>query len=327
VDEDGALTNSDGANIWPVTTGEFSGTFDGKDHTLSGVYHTTTTNRGGLFGVVGTSGCIQNLKLIDSYFISNHGADGAYGGEISSIAGNLKGTIQNVYSEAYVVADCSWAGGFVGRMQTKPGPTVKNCWYNGNLYVIDYDDQGGRGLYGGIVGDFEVDASEGYNTLTNCLFSGTIKMKEKGTATNEAFVGGIGGGGRNSTRPVKMTNCLSLGEISVTGNNVGALIGYVARGTVGTKTSVVTGCYATNEYCAKPFHTIDTDCTIEGNTYDATTYANGYYGMMVNKTAILGDLAKTNMPLLINETNTAWECVENGTPILSYFADWWLARQ
>jgi hypothetical protein len=165
-------------------------------------------------------------------------------------------------------------------------------------------------------------SSEGTTNITNCLFTGAISKKVQKTGNKVMYIGGIAGGCYDINRPAVLTNCLSAGTIYDVEDCAGALVGQLK-----CFDSSITGCYATTSTdCASPFYFKEA-AVVNGVRWNTTEYENACSALMVNRNDILGDLAKTNMPLLINDTNTAWECVESRTPILSYFADWWFARQ
>lgn len=81
---------------------QYTGTFDGKNHTISGLYfNNTSTDYVGLFGFVGilewsngdydtVDGVIKNVGVINSYFNAN--------GNVGGVCGELEaGTIEKCY--------------------------------------------------------------------------------------------------------------------------------------------------------------------------------------------------------------------------------------
>ena len=97
-----ASNNTTGLQPWtPICTDynkAYTGTFDGNDKTISGLYYSGSGDDyicAGLFGYVGSGGRVQNVKVADSY-ISNSEETGRTGG----VCGYNRGTITN----------CSFAG-------------------------------------------------------------------------------------------------------------------------------------------------------------------------------------------------------------------------
>ncbi|MCI6582685.1 MAG: hypothetical protein MSH15_12015, partial [Oscillospiraceae bacterium] len=93
---DGALntTNSGSFTSWtPIGnySSQYTGTFDGQNNTISGLYFDNGNTRYvGLFGCVGSGGNVSNVGIVDSYFNGNRYAGG--------VCGNNDGTIKNCYN-------------------------------------------------------------------------------------------------------------------------------------------------------------------------------------------------------------------------------------
>ena len=113
---------------------QFTGTFDGQDHTISGL----TINRGstsyvGLFGFIGAGGEVKNVGL-DGVDITADGQVGAIGGENGGtirdsyatgdiddsggqgggIVGVNDGEVHNVYADVDITSDWHYVGGAIG---------------------------------------------------------------------------------------------------------------------------------------------------------------------------------------------------------------------
>ena len=203
------------ANKWTVSNASkyasFAGTFNGNDHTISGVYCAGDGIRTGLFGYVATEGSVKNFRLTDSYF--NHKNTTGYAG---GVAAELYGPIENVYSNAVVDSKATQTGGLVGIMS---GPsykigntvseektttdsngntiitvtntttygrhtrTVKNCWFAGevNVTITKADER---------VGGLVATVSQGKVNFENCLFTGKISTKD---SVNSTRIGGFVG--------------------------------------------------------------------------------------------------------------------------------------
>ncbi len=145
----------------------YTGTFDGQNHTISGLY--VNDENGwyryvGLFGTL-SSGCkIANLGLKDSYFRGNHsdGAVGSIAGRASADSGDI--TITNCYNMSYVRHDGTSAGGLVG--STGKGTKISNCYHAGTV------DLGRAITYAG-------------GEITNCYYLAGSADKEDNRATSK----------------------------------------------------------------------------------------------------------------------------------------------
>ena len=155
-DDDGKPLASDLKQWTPIgeygTYGEkaYTGTFDGQNHTISGLYYNGSGDYVGLFGRVNSGGRVKNVKVADSY-ISNSHSSGCTGG-VCGI--NYGGTITNfcndgtVTSSNYTGGVCGWNSG-----------TITNCCNTGSV-------TGDR--VGGVCG------GNNKGTITNCCNDGTV---------------------------------------------------------------------------------------------------------------------------------------------------------
>ena len=70
-------------NIWtPMGTGptnRFIGSFDGNNHTISGIYINSSSDHQGLFGYIGANSTIENVHLVNSYIKGNDYVGGICG--------------------------------------------------------------------------------------------------------------------------------------------------------------------------------------------------------------------------------------------------------
>ena len=146
---------SNGANFksWtPIGNklSQYTGTFDGKGYTVSGLYfNNTSKSYVGLFGYVGSSGTVKNVGIVDSYFRGNEYVGGVCGWndgtiensynrgaigrgyKVGGVCGNnYTGTITNCYSSA-TVSGSEDVGGVNGYNK---GGTITNCYYDSNIY-------------------------------------------------------------------------------------------------------------------------------------------------------------------------------------------------
>lgn len=165
--------NLDGIAWTPIgQSNAFSGTFDGKGHTIEDMSANVTSGYAGLFGNV--RGMVKNVQVTGSVMAS--GKVRAVGGIVGYSAG---GTVQNCLSKVNILApqvNCP-VGGVVGESSNKPNDntassTVNLCWNEGTV-------TGGSDSTGGIVG------KNSNGTVTNCANFGEVK----GSSTASGIVG------------------------------------------------------------------------------------------------------------------------------------------
>ena len=102
----------------------YSGTFDGNNKTVSGLYFNGNSTRIGLFGSSEADGNIKNVGVVDSYFKGNDFVGG--------VCGCNDRTITNCYNAGNLTAIESSAaiGGICGYNN---GGTVTNCYNTGTV--------------------------------------------------------------------------------------------------------------------------------------------------------------------------------------------------
>jgi hypothetical protein len=180
--ENGILTAGTAWNpIGVDNAGKFTGTFEGNNHTIKGIYVKKDGNFAGIFG---NSDTIQNLTVTDSYIE-------ATGGSVGGIVGALReGKILNCINKGIVTGGKYTVGGIVGQFS---GEKIENCVNEGK---ITGGIENGYGMVAGIVGN----AITG--DIVNCTNKGVIT--DRGIST-----GGIAGQGKGD----KIQNCINLGTI------------------------------------------------------------------------------------------------------------------
>lgn len=159
---------------------QYSGTFDGNNKTVSGLYFNGNSTRIGLFGSSEADGNIKNVGVVDSYFKGNNFVGG--------VCGRNDGTITNCYNAGNLTAIESAAtiGGICGYN----GGTIANCYNTGTVTAT-----GSVASVGGVCG---YSASP----ISNCYNIGTV------TATgSDADISGICGYNFGS-----VTNCYYLAD-------------------------------------------------------------------------------------------------------------------
>ena len=193
-----ANTDSSSVVSWPnlgdkETDCPFKGTFDGQNHTISGLYMTATNSYKGMFGVLGDSANIKNFTLNNSYFKCT-GKKQALGSIAGYITGNQV-TIENVTSNATLVGDEEYkcVGGLIGYITA-----------NDSNYTVN---------------------------VTGCTFGGKVSTQTN-LSTTASGAGGIIGFVTYGTITVNLTKCICTDTATITGTNSGKMIGYVNKGTI-----------------------------------------------------------------------------------------------
>lgn len=165
----------------------FAGTFDGQNHTISGI-NMSGNGRQGLFGTI-AGATIKNLTLSASTF--NMTNNSAAGGIVAYVK---KGLTTSTIENCHVTSDVNFStqgitGGIAGEVWS--GSTdIRGCTSAATIELSNNNQQVG-GIVGhcGYTGTNLEDAS--YVTVSNCLYYGTSLR----AATNCAgYIGAIFGG-------------------------------------------------------------------------------------------------------------------------------------
>ena len=212
----------------------FTGTFDGKGHTISGLYiNDPSKNNVGLFGCVGNPGTVQNVTLADSYVRGNEFVGGICGW-------NNGGTLQNCHN-AGTVSGTTNVGGVCGKNYSG---TVDGCYNSGTVSA---------GFYvGGVCGLINNGSTleKSYNTgkvsCTNDHVGGVCGWNDASTVQGCYNTGTVSGGesvggvcGENSGGGT-VQECYNTVTVSGT-RNVGGVCGMNSR------RGTVQGCYNTGK--------------------------------------------------------------------------------
>ena len=160
LNENGELNTGASANFTPWTligtnTKPFTGTFDGNNKTISGLYINVTADYVGLFGCVGNGGTVKNVTLADSY-VSGKSYVGGICGQ------NKCGTLQNCHNNGKV-SGAWYVGGVCGSntrpLSSDPPSTKQECYNTGKVSGKDY--------VGGVCGqNNRATVEKSYNTNT-----------------------------------------------------------------------------------------------------------------------------------------------------------------
>ena len=238
-DTEGNVSNGSDFITWtPIAdwmgnrTTQYSGTFDGNNKTVSGLYFNGDSTCIGLFGSSESDGNIKNVGVVDSYFKGND--------HVGGVCGNNAGTITNCYNAGNLTAIESSAtvGGICGYNN---GGTVTNCYNTGTVTAT-----GSVASVGGVCGC-------SIAPISNCYNIGTV------TATSSsADISGICG---YYFGPIK--NCYYLADTE--DENGGKTTAQFASGEIAYLLSQ--GC-STGEGDA----TVTSDGSIWGQTIGTDTY-------------------------------------------------------
>ena len=165
-DAEGNVSNGSDFITWtPIAdcmedhTTQYSGTFDGNNKTVSGLYFNNGNSiRIGLFGSSEADGNIKNVGVVDSYF---KGKD-----FVGGVCGRNDGTITNCYNAGNLTAiDPSAAiGGICGYN----GGTIANCYNTGTVTAT-----GSVASVGGVCGC-------SIAPISNCYNIGTVTATSSG---------------------------------------------------------------------------------------------------------------------------------------------------
>lgn len=158
-DTEGNVSNGSDFITWtPIAdwmgnrTTQYSGTFDGNNKTVSGLYFNGDSTCIGLFGSSESDGNIKNVGVVDSYFKGND--------HVGGVCGNNAGTITNCYNAGNLTAiePSATIGGICGYNN---GGTVTNCYNTGTVTAT-----GSVASVGGVCGCSTAPISNCYNIGT-----------------------------------------------------------------------------------------------------------------------------------------------------------------
>ena len=190
---------------------QYTGTFNGGGHTITGLTVTTSDQYAGLFGYIGSGGKVKDVTL-ENVQITSDNSSGYAGG----VAGDSWGTIENC-SVSGSVSGTTFAGGVVG---SQWGGSITGCNSSATVKGVIFA--------GGIAGETNSGAS-----LTGCYATGDVTVENDGT--NNSHAGGVVGYNGGGT----LTACYATG--SVTGSGSGTI--YVGGVTGSNNLGILTACY------------------------------------------------------------------------------------
>ena len=186
---DGNLTKDvDGLRDWtPIQ--QYGGTFDGAQHTISGIYCVSDTiDEAGIFQNTIDNAIVENIGVLDSYYCLKKGYN------VGGIVGFNSGIIRNCYNEGMVSSlynNDNYLGGICGM---NGGGTITGCYNKGKVANSVWGTRAG-----GICG-------RSTNKILNCYNTGSV--------TGGYMVGGICGSNASSTTSGRIENCYNIGTIN-----------------------------------------------------------------------------------------------------------------
>ena len=212
---DGELTKDvDGLRNWtPIQ--QYDGTFDGAQHTISGIYCVSDTiEEAGIFQNTIDNAIVENIGVLDSYYCLKKGYN------VGGIVGFNSGIIRNCYNEGMVSSlynNDNYLGGICGM---NGGGNITGCYNKGK---VANSVRGTRA--GGICG-------RSTNKILNCYNTGSV--------TGGYMVGGICGSNASSTTSGRIENCYNIGTINtiINDNDYKRNIAVIEN-----ETAVVKNCY------------------------------------------------------------------------------------
>ena len=212
---DGELTKDvDGLRNWtPIQ--QYDGTFDGAQHTISGIYCVSDTiEEAGIFQNTIDNAIVENIGVLDSYYCLKKGYN------VGGIVGFNSGIIRNCYNEGMVSSlynNDNYLGGICGM---NGGGTITGCYNKGK---VSNAVRGTRA--GGICG-------RSTNKILNCYNTGSV--------TGGYMVGGICGSNASSATSGRIENCYNIGTINtiINDNDYKRNIAVIEN-----ETAVVKNCY------------------------------------------------------------------------------------
>lgn len=220
LDNDIDLTNTKWTPIGTDHSNSYTGTFDGGNHTISGLTVTGSEEYAGLFGYIGKDGgTVKNVKLENVQITSDD--QYAY---VGGVAGYSRGNIENCSVSGSVSGNSNsngtsnCVGGVVGQQY---GGTITEC---SSSAIVD-----GTNAVGGVAGQ------TANATLTACYATGDVTAERD--PKNNTYAGGVVGYNGAST----LIACYATGKVTGTGTGTGSI--YVGGVTGDNASGTLTACY------------------------------------------------------------------------------------
>ena len=287
----------------------FSGTFDGRNHTISGFTATVP-----LFAATGSAGSVKDLTIDNTCSFSfTHPNSTEL--DAGATVGYHKGTLDNVSVEANVslvageVSQETCLGGIVGRETVG---TIKNCSYSGAITIPSAFKSSEKKIQvGGIVG--RISNSDGKVQDTD--FEGTIDNQGQMIAASESndmknnpqlMIGGIAGLNSGTVLNCDVAEHATGITVSLTDDSDASVNDYT--GTIVTHSSNAYH-YAMGGVVARNDGTVSS-CTNNATVLDIFSAERGASGNMNGRYLEIGGIAGYN-----SSSKTITGCTNNGAII------------
>ena len=327
----------DGQGFEPIGTYDashpeyrFTGSFDGGNHTIAGLYINRGTKYNGLFGWAASSAVIENLGLV-AVDVTGYGYSGGL------LAYNKGGTVSNCFVTGRItgIDYANSVGGLVGRNQ---GGTISDSFAEGSVSVAP-----NYGHYvGGLVGYTSQDSA-----IIDCYAAVDVSAAGRlgglvglnwGNISGSFALGNVAGSGNNvgglvGENSAAISNSYASGNVS--GEDfVGGLVGTQAHGSISNSYAAgnVSGsryvgglagegyeCPITNSFAAGEVNSVSNSGGFVGFDYRGT-YTNNWYYNARNNSQPLG---VTKDPVGKASFHTRTHAVYNGSPFWDFDGVWW----
>jgi len=216
----------------------FTGTYDGKNHVVSGM----TINVGnyayyGFFGVV-ENGTIKNLGVTGVSVTTGNNVVGGLIGECRDA------TVTNCYSTGSITSN-SFVGGLIGRTLLNHPCTISECYSECNVTSTSSSTVQVGGFVGYLYKNDQIEKSYATGNVsassaTNTSSVGGFAGYNKGVVSECYSKGNVEGNGRNGGfvgttyyGDAHISNCYSLGNVTLlsgTLNRTGGFVGFYGGG-------------------------------------------------------------------------------------------------
>ena len=216
-------------------TTKFTGSFDGKYHTISNMTISASNNYTGLFGYVGSKATIANLKMVGASITISEGPTAASSGvgilagrigltkDSPTVVSNISVDSTSTITMAYSTSSASYGvGGLVGHLWYS---VIRASHFSGTITgtTVAANAQ----CIGGIAGYINGGEDKGTGVYA-CIMDGSIEITSN-SAAGQLRVGGLVGYGNQSDSRTYIAGSFYNGSIVVTSSvnqYVAGILGY-----------------------------------------------------------------------------------------------------
>lgn len=278
----------------------FTGTFDGKEHTISGIDISGATQIG-LFGFAADA-TIKNLTIYGTVTGTGNGV-GGFVGHVDTASVTLKNCVNYC-----TVTGVDSVGGIIGRVETNSSTVyIGGCINEGTITAARYA--------AGIAGFHS--QTGGATTIENCINNGAV------TATT-AYAGGMSGYWRvysGAANKCFVQDCINTGNVTVTGSS-GYAGGIIAYGSNKNYKYTITRCLNTGSITASKYSRPIAG-TVSETTNTAGQFNNCYYTSTDTYTAdsygVEIYVADVTVAANLSGLGENWVLVDGYAPELKFF--------